>query len=267
MTERKYWKPQPKPWDFIAILLLASAIASSAGFILFVSQAFIGGADGDALWVRQIGGWLLAIGGEGGTLFATLEIFRKQQSESDHVTAWDWGGLIVSALATLSGLTLAYIPTVPITESWLLWLQQRGALILLPMSVLDYYSTIMELGYRQASFGKRWEAWNDARHAWETSQQTRAKKTAAIQSTTTEDDKSDIPSYIVGPLPDTKWTEDDFARLVPDPARLTSAMRLELAVIAGVHPRTVGRWQGRADNGRRLAEFYATQPTEEERDG
>ncbi|MBC8249740.1 MAG: hypothetical protein H8E90_08690, partial [Anaerolineales bacterium] len=151
--------------------------------------------------------------------------------------------------------------------SWLLWLQQRGALILLPMSVLDYYSTIMELGYRQASFGKRWEAWNDARHAWETSQQTRAKKTAAIQSTTTEDDKSDIPSYIVGPLPDTKWTEDDFARLVPDPARLTSAMRLELAVIAGVHPRTVGRWQGRADNGRRLAEFYATQPTEEERDG
>ena len=185
MTERKYWKPEPRPQDLITIMLLLSAIASSAGFILFVSQAFIGGADGDALWVRQVGGWLLAIGGEGGTLFATLEIFRKQQSESDHVTVWDWGGLVVSALATLSGLTLAYIPTVPITEGWLLWLQQRGALILLPMSVLDYYSTIMELGYRQASFGKRWETWNDARHVWETTRRTLAVKKASETPVTT----------------------------------------------------------------------------------
>jgi len=167
----RYWKPEPREWDFIARLLLASAVASALGYILFVSQAFIGGADGDALWVRRVGGWLLALGGEGGTLFATLEIFRKQQSEDDQVTAWDWGGLVTSALATLSGLVLAYIPIMQFEQ--LTWIQRYGALLLLPVSVLDYYSTLMELGYRQASFATRWEAWNDSKHIWETKEQRR----------------------------------------------------------------------------------------------
>lgn len=168
----RYWKPEPKLWDFVSILLLISAVASAAGFVLFVSQAFIGGADGDALWVRRIGGWLLALGGEGGTLFATLEIFRKQQSEQDTVTAWDWGGLVTSALATLSGLVLAYIPIMQFEQ--LSWIQMYGALLLLPVSVLDYYSTLMELGYRQSSFSKRWEAWNDSKHIWEMKEHRRA---------------------------------------------------------------------------------------------
>ncbi len=171
--ESKYWKPEPREWDFIARLLLASAVASALGYILFVSQAFIGGADGDALWVRRVGGWLLALGGEGGTLFATLEIFRKQQSEDDQVTVWDWGGLVTSALATLSGLVLAYIPIMQFEQ--LTWIQRYGALLLLPVSVLDYYSTLMELGYRQASFATRWEAWNDSKHTWEIKEHRRVR--------------------------------------------------------------------------------------------
>ena len=253
--DRPYWKPEPRLWDFVSILLLASATASAVGYIFFVRQAFIGGADGDILWARQAGSWLLAFGGEGGTLFATLEIFRKQQSEDDRVTPWDWGGLLTSALATLSGLVLAYIPAMQSEQ--LAWLQGHGALLLLPVSVLDYYSTLMELGYRQASFATRWEAWNDARHVWETTQRTMAEKKANAAKETpvarhdaVEPDKPNTPPYIVGQLPDTKWTEDDFARLVPDPASLTPNMRLELAVIAGVHPRTVERWRDKADNGR-----------------
>ncbi len=61
-------------------------------------------------------------------------------------------------------------------------------------------------------------------------------------------DKPDMPAYIIGQLPDTKWTEADFVRLVPDPAALTPSMRQELSIIAGVHPRTIGRWQDRADS-------------------
>ena len=251
MTEQKrsYWKPQPKPWDFIAVLLLASAAASSLGFILFVSQAFIGGADGNALWVRQVGGWLLAIGGEGGTLFATLEIFRKQQSESDRVTAWDWGGLVVSALATLSGLTLAYIPTVPITEGWLLWIQQRGALALLPMAVLDYYSTIMELGYRQASFGKRWESWNNARHVWEATRRTLADKKA-----------SETPAIATTPPP--AATIADWRTIL---ASMNGDERIESAAdvqrlltersFGAAKPSTARRWAKMAQEKRQLAEF------------
>jgi len=59
----------------------------------------------------------------------------------------------------------------------------------------------------------------------------------------------DIPLYIVGTLPDTKWTQEDFVRLVPDPAALTPAMRLELSAIARVHPRTVGRWADKVNGG------------------
>jgi len=62
-----------------------------------------------------------------------------------------------------------------------------------------------------------------------------------------KDDKPDIPPYIVGQLPDTKWTEADFVRLISTPVSLTPAMCLEIARIADVHPRTVGRWQDRAN--------------------
>ena len=30
---RPYWKPEPRLWDFVSILLLASAAASAVGYI------------------------------------------------------------------------------------------------------------------------------------------------------------------------------------------------------------------------------------------
>jgi len=143
-------------------------------------------------------------------------------------------------------LALALLPAevVAIAYSWFFsWLQLR--MVLKPVEGVDaqwiapiaagFIPLLLAfIGWGQALREGRFE-------------ETLAAKAERVAGEVANDDKPVTPPYIVGALPKTKWTEADFARLVPAPAALTPSMRLELAGIAGVHPRTVGRWQDRAD--------------------
>jgi len=128
---------------------------------------------------HAIGSALMVFGGESGTLAAAAEVFRKSRVKETNV--FDWAGLLVSLIATLGNLFVVYVSLTDIQAWWLLWVRASGPLVLLLCSGVDFYAGIMEFGFYNASFDARWAAWNDAKHAWVQTQETRTAKAQATQ--------------------------------------------------------------------------------------
>jgi len=108
------------------------------------------------------GSALMVIGGEAGTLAAASEVFRKSRSGETNVL--DWAGLVVSLVATLGNLFVVYSALTPLTDAWVALVRSYGPLVLLLCSGLDFYATVMEFGFYNASFDERMETWLLAQH-------------------------------------------------------------------------------------------------------
>ena len=189
---RAYWKPEPKRHSFAWWALLIPAIVYSIGVIVYAHNAFVpdAGANGHAL-----GSLLMVLGGESGTLAAAAEVFRKQKAKQ---TNWlDWLGLFVSLIATLGNLFVVYVALAALQTGWTGFVREFGPLILLLCSGLDFYAGIMEFGFYNASFEARWSAWNDAKHTWEKSEETRNAKADATHSASDANStaKIRVPQY------------------------------------------------------------------------
>lgn len=158
---RPYWKPEPKLWDWAFWSLLFPAAMWVVGVIVYGAQAM---AAQDWTWAGQnFGSALMVVGGESGTLFTVMEVYRKSKSEDANV--WDWSGIFVSLLSTLGVLLVIFTRQTPIDAAWIVPVQKWGPLVLLLGSALDFYANVIELGYYRASFEQRWEKWNQGR--WE----------------------------------------------------------------------------------------------------
>jgi len=106
----------------------------------------------------------LAVGGEIGTLFTNLEIFRKVHQ--GRATKWDWSGLVTSVSATVLAFLLAAARLLGADVVWSDFVKTWGQILLILVSALDQYAGQMELGLYIGSYDERHSAWEKDCHAW-----------------------------------------------------------------------------------------------------
>lgn len=172
MTERPYWKPEPKllGWAFWSLLIPAAVWI--LGVVVYGAEAMKAQA---LVWTKQgIGSLLMVIGGEAGTLFTAMEVYRK--SQTGDANAWDWSGLFVSLVSTLGVLFVVFTRQTDIDAAWVPFVRTWGPLVLLLCSGLDFYANVAELGFYRASFERRWEKWNEGRWTHEQRERNRLRE-------------------------------------------------------------------------------------------
>lgn len=184
----EYWRPEPQRRGFAWWALLLPAVVYSAGVIVYAHAAFVPGAvheNGHA-----IGSALMVFGGEAGTLMAASEVFRKSQTKDTN--ALDWIGLVVSLIATLGNLFVVYTALATLSMRWVNWARTYGPMVLLLCSGLDFYANVMEFGFYNASFDRRWESWNDDCHAWRARKDAQALLAGRIERATNGNQEAQV---------------------------------------------------------------------------
>ena len=111
-----------------------------------------------------IGSIALAIGGEVGTLFTNIEIFRKVTSKD--VTFWDWSALATSLLATMIAFLIAAAALLGVTVVWTGFVTTWGQILLIVVVALDQYAAQMELGLYIGTHDARMKKWRENYEAW-----------------------------------------------------------------------------------------------------
>lgn len=224
---KQYWKPEPQLYgiDFWALLLPAACY--TIGVILFGGEAIKAGAITGI--TQGYGSWLMVIGGELGTLASVSEVFRK--SKDGRANLLDWSGIAISLAATLGALFVVFTKLTPLTAIWVQPVRDWGPLTLLLCSGLDFYANVMELAFYRAHFDEQWTQWNDAKHNYEQSAQTREQN--RIQDV--QDDANPIPVF-TGLAPDARRTA--LIGVYNDNRDATSD---DLAFIFGVSSSTIRR--------------------------
>ena len=106
----------------------------------------------------------LAIGGEVGTLFTNIEIFRKVAKGT--VNKWDWTAFATSVSATILAFLLAAAKLLEADVFWSDLIKQWGQILLIVVSALDQYAGQMELGLYMGSYDQRMHEWEVGFHAW-----------------------------------------------------------------------------------------------------
>ena len=141
MTAPRFWKrPPPPTWrDLRAWSLLVPAVAATLGAVAYATQGFAVSQGGvlPAAWVEVFtrwGGVLLAIGCEGGTLSAAVEVSRKRRDGDWR--RFDGIGVLVSFTATVTARLLA------LSQARTFWV----IALLVLTSVADAYVLLAEFG-------------------------------------------------------------------------------------------------------------------------
>lgn len=169
-TEEDYHIPKPKPAirDSQAWGLAMPAVAGIAGLCAF---SILGLISPELKWLPDafrtntalVGAIGLAIGGEVGSLWTNVCVYRKVAT--NRVTAWDWSALVVSILATMLAFLLGMSTLMPevvwssFVSTWL-----RVGLIM--VAALDQYAGQMELGLHLGTYDERVQEWEASYHAW-----------------------------------------------------------------------------------------------------
>lgn len=162
MNANKFWRKAPPPaWrDLRALSLLIPACAATLGGIAYSIQGIAATQAGvmPEAWVDvavSVGGVLLAVGCEGGTLSTMAEIARKRRDgDSGPVDAWaGW----VSFLATVFARLLALVS---LRATW-------SIVLLVILSAADVYALISEAGEYLALADRNMVRWLTARHYYE----------------------------------------------------------------------------------------------------
>lgn len=158
-----YPHPEPKLYDVWFYSLLIPAVFYVIGVIVYGAEALRAQA---LTWTRQgVGSALMVIGGEIGTLFTVMEVYRKQKIKDNQL--WDWLGMIVSLASTLGILFVVFARQTTLAAPWIIPVRNWGPLALLLCSGLDFYANIIELGYYRASFDTRMEKFHTDRYKHE----------------------------------------------------------------------------------------------------
>ena len=220
-----YWRPEPKRHGFAWWALLVPTIIYSVGVVVYAHSAFVPGAihkNG-----HEIGSALMVLGGEAGTLMAAAEVFRK--SRTGDTNPFDWIGLVVSLVATLGNLFVVYTALATINFTWVAMARAYGPLALLLCSGLDFYANVMEFGFYNASFDKRWQEWNDDRHAWEARRET-SRKAEQEPAQDTQDQIAPVVVAVASDRPTTKAQAiRELARTRPDLSQAQIALAVGCA--------------------------------------
>jgi hypothetical protein len=160
IRESDFYLDRPKALGWRGLSLLVPACMSAIGFFAFAVMAF--GfteietlAPGYRTTLVLVGAVSLAAGSEIGTLSAVVEIFRK----NEQCKAWDWIGLGISALCTLTAFVLSFAALLGVQATWSEIVKLYGPIILGALSALDAYSGFMEFGLYLNSHDERMQDW------------------------------------------------------------------------------------------------------------
>jgi len=182
MKTEKLFVPKPELLDFGTISSLVPVIGSTLGLFLMSVEAMVfvqfKSLPSDIrFYVSIVSAFLMAFGGEVGTISNTVEIFRKYiqskmstKFEWEIITIWDWTGLIISALATLLAMFIASSTRPDSITSWAQFFSEWLLVPLMIVAVGDVYAGVMELGLRVGTFELRMRHWLDAAQEWRESQ-------------------------------------------------------------------------------------------------
>jgi hypothetical protein len=105
-----------------------------------------------------VGSFTLAIGGEMGTLAATIEIFRKRS----HAETWDWLALGISALATMAAFILSFAALLGVSAGWSTAVKLYGPIVLGVLAAFDAYAGFAEVGMYLSTYDARMQEWQAA---------------------------------------------------------------------------------------------------------
>jgi len=111
-----------------------------------------------------IGSIALAIGGEVGTLFTNIEIFRKVTSGDS--TIWDWTALVTSLIATMIAFLIAAAVLLGVDVVWTGFVTTWGQILLIAVVALDQYAGQMELGLYIGTHDARMKQWRTNYESW-----------------------------------------------------------------------------------------------------
>lgn len=199
---RPYWKPEPKRLGFSWWALLLPAVVYTIGVITYAHNAFVPGLA--AKNGHEWGSAFMVLGGEAATVAAAAEVFRKHRIktgakrkilwfsiEPSEANAMDWIGIIVSLVATLGNLFVVYVSLTDLSASWVGFVREYGALVLILCSGVDFYAGLMEFGFYNASFEERWTKWNDGLHDWEMREYNRMEAEKSKPAQATFDEKAE----------------------------------------------------------------------------
>jgi len=158
----KSQRPKEPFTDWRVYSLLAPSVFSALGFLIFTTLGysfteFSSISDNVRLVLVLGGGIFLAIGGELGTLFTTIEIGRKHKL--DDVNVWDWIAMGFSLATTLGGFTLALATLLGEFAVWSRPVQVYGSIVVGALAGVDAYFGFWETGYLFADYTKRVKSW------------------------------------------------------------------------------------------------------------
>jgi len=167
--------PEPKqPWrDWTWYTLFVPVLIAGLGVMAFAILAYSFTEVREALaqgWATRLvvsGAIAMAIGGEFGTGFTILEVFRKHTKGETRY--WDWLGLCISFVASTMSLFLSWAWLSGIMASWTGFMQDYGPLILGFCGVADFYAGWMEAGLYKGTYEARFTEWEEKHyHPWRT---------------------------------------------------------------------------------------------------
>ncbi len=170
-TEADFHLPRPKPptRDFRWYSLIIPPVGFSIGMVLFglLGFSFVELRDMPALLRSNIvvmGSIGLAIGSELGTLPALLEVFRKVGAGRAGV--WDWIGLGVSVLTSITILIMSWAWLLQIDILWSESIRTYGPLVLGSLAILDFTAGGIEAGLYLSTYDERQRRWQTDLEDW-----------------------------------------------------------------------------------------------------
>lgn len=163
MKTDTFYLEKPKMLGVRGWSLLIPSILAAVGFCAFAVLAFSftelqSLPEAFRRWLVIVGSFALAIGGELGTLSATIEVFRKRK----HAEAWDWLALAISALATMAAFVLSFAALLGVNATWSEVVKLYGPIVLGVLAAFDAYAGFAEVGMYLSTYDERMTEWQQA---------------------------------------------------------------------------------------------------------
>ncbi len=154
-----FWLDEPEQWGWRGLSLLIPSIVTALGLFAFAVLAFSFTElhqlpDTFRRWLVVVGAFTLAAGGEVGTVFGVIEVYRKEARN-----AWDWSALVVSCCATFGAFLLAFAALLGVNATWSAGVRAWGPIAQGVLVALDGYGLFVELGLYLSSYDARVRKW------------------------------------------------------------------------------------------------------------
>jgi hypothetical protein len=155
LTNSDFWMEKPRALGWRGLSLLIPSLITAVGLCSFAVLAFsftelqtLPPQFKKALVLS--GAFSLALGGEVGTVFSVIEIYRKA-----HRSAQDKWALFISGSATIGAFLLAFAALLGVNAGWSDTVREWGPIAQGILTAMDGYGLFVELGLYLGTYDER----------------------------------------------------------------------------------------------------------------